>query len=140
MQPNTLYIIGPGTTTRTIADLIDQKKTLLGVDIFKNKEIIARDVNEKKILELIPNHQVKIVVTPIGGQGFVFGRGNQQISSKVINEVGIQNIIVIATQGKLHRLNSLRVDTGNLALNKELQNNGLRVISDYAIERTYPVE
>ena len=51
-----------------------------------------------------------------------------------------QNIIVIATQGKLHRLNSLRVDTGNLALNKELQNNGLRVISDYAIERTYPVE
>jgi predicted polyphosphate/ATP-dependent NAD kinase len=72
MQPDTLYIVGPGTTTRTISDLLDQKKTLLGVDLFFNKKIIANDVNEKQILQAINGKPAKIVVTLIGGQGFVF--------------------------------------------------------------------
>ena len=111
MQLDTIYIVSPGTTTRTIGDLLDQKKTLLGVDLIQNKKIIAKDVNEKQILQAIKGKAAKIIVTPIGGQGFIFGRGNQQISPKVIRQVGLDNIVVIATKSKLDRLVSLRVDT-----------------------------
>ncbi len=88
MKPDVIYIMGPGTTTRTISDLLDAKKTLLGVDLFINKKIVASDVNEKQILEAVKGKAAQIIVTPIGGQGFVFGRGNQQISAEVIRLVG----------------------------------------------------
>ncbi len=131
MQPGIPYIVGPGTTTRTVADLLDQKKTLLGVDLFLDKKIVAKDVNEKQILEKLNGKPTKIIVTPIGGQGFIFGRGNQQISSKVIRQVGLDNIIVIATKSKLDRLKSLRVDTGDTALDCEFRAHGVSVVTDY---------
>jgi predicted polyphosphate/ATP-dependent NAD kinase len=140
MQPDVLYIVGPGTTTRTIADLLDQKKTLLGVDLFQNKKIIASDVNEKQILQAIDGKTVRIIVTPIGGQGFIFGRGNQQISAQVIHKVGLENIIVIATKSKLDRLASLRVDTGDLGLDREFRTRGIRVITDYRIMQHMNIE
>ena len=140
MKPTNLYIIGPGTTTRTIGDLLDQKKTLLGVDLFQNKEITAKDVNEKKLLQAIEGRNSRIIVTPIGGQGFIFGRGNQQISPKIINQVGLDNIIVVATKSKLDRLESLKVDTGDSKLDAELRARGISVISDYKVKRKMPVE
>jgi predicted polyphosphate/ATP-dependent NAD kinase len=140
MKPTNLYIIGPGTTTRTIGDLLDQKKTLLGVDLFQNKEITAKDVNEKKLLQAIEGRNSQIIVTPIGGQGFIFGRGNQQISPKIINQVGLDNIIVVATKSKLDRLESLKVDTGDSKLDAELRARGISVISDYKVKRKMPVE
>jgi predicted polyphosphate/ATP-dependent NAD kinase len=138
MQPDTLYIVGPGTTTRTVADLLDQKKTLLGVDLIQNKQIIARDINEKQIIEATNGKPTKIIVTPIGGQGFIFGRGNQQISSRVIRQVGLDNIVVIATKSKLDRLKSLRVDTGDIELDNKFRAHGVKVVSDYknSIEMT----
>jgi predicted polyphosphate/ATP-dependent NAD kinase len=140
MKPDVIYIVGPGTTTRTIADLLDQKKTLLGVDLFQNKKIITHDVNEQQILETIRGKKAKIVVTPIGGQGFVFGRGNQQISPPVIREVGLDNILVVATESKLRSLNALRVDTGDADLDATFRKNGFRVVTDYKIEQTMKVE
>ena len=133
MEPNTIYILGPGTTTRAIAALLDERKTLLGVDLLLNGKIIKHDVNEKEILESIRGRKAKIVITPIGGQGFIFGRGNQQISPKVIREVGIENIIVIATKHKLKGLKKLRVDTGDLKLDQKLKGY-IRVIVDYGEE------
>jgi len=140
MQPDVIYIVGPGTTTRTIGDLLDVKKTLLGVDLFCNKKLIAKDVNEKQILEEIRGKKAQIIVTPIGGQGFIFGRGNQQISAKVIRQVGIDNIIVVATKSKLENLKSLRVDTGDPDLDEELRKRKLKVIVDYKTERVIRVE
>jgi predicted polyphosphate/ATP-dependent NAD kinase len=140
MQPDTLYIVGPGTTTRTISDLLDQKKTLLGVDLFFNKKIIANDVNEKQILQAINGKSVKIIVTLIGGQGFVFGRGNQQISANVIGQVGLDNVVVVATTSKLHNLKSLKVDTGDAALDSEFRARKLKVIVDYKVWEEMPVE
>ena len=131
MKKGAVYIIGPGTTTRTISDLLDQKKTLLGVDLFKNKKIIASDANEKQILETIKGKAARIIVTPIGGQGFIFGRGNQQISSKVIRQVGLDNIAVVASKSKLDRLKSLRVDTGDPELDKDLRAHEINVVIDY---------
>jgi predicted polyphosphate/ATP-dependent NAD kinase len=140
MKLNVLYIVGPGTTTRTIGDLLDAKKTLLGVDIFCNKKIVASDVNEKQILEKIQGKTARIIVTPIGGQGFIFGRGNQQISPQVIRRVGLDNIIVIATEGKLRNLKSLRVDTGDPSLDDALRARQLKVVADYKTEYTMSVE
>ncbi len=133
MKPDVVYIVGPGTTTRIIGDLLDVKKTLLGVDLFLNKKIIASDVNEKQILEKIEGKTAQIIVTPIGGQGFIFGRGNQQISPEVIRQVGLDNIIVVATEGKLRNLKSLRVDTGDSSLDDAFRGQPLRVITDYNV-------
>ena len=138
LQPDVLYILGPGTTTRTIADLLDQKKTLLGVDLLLNNKIVARDVNEKEILRYVEKRGAKIIVTPIGGQGFIFGRGNQQISPRVIRKVGIRNIIVIATKSKLRNLRFLRVDTGDSEMDESLKGK-IEVIIDYNQRVTMPV-
>jgi predicted polyphosphate/ATP-dependent NAD kinase len=140
MKPEIIYIVGPGTTTRTISDLLDQKKTLLGVDLFKEKKIVMRDVNEKQILQAINGKVIKIIVTPIGGQGFIFGRGNQQISSKVIRQVGLDNIIVVATKSKLERLESLRVDTGDPELDRQFRDHGIRVLVDYKNTKEIKIE
>jgi predicted polyphosphate/ATP-dependent NAD kinase len=131
MKPEIKYIMGPGTTTRIIVDLLDQKKTLLGVDIIQDKKIVSSDVNEQQILQATKDKASKIIVTPIGGQGFIFGRGNQQISSKVISQVGLDNVIVVATKSKLDKLESLRVDTGDSKLDKEFRARQIPVISDY---------
>jgi predicted polyphosphate/ATP-dependent NAD kinase len=140
MTPQTLYIVAPGTTTRTIADLLDQKKTLLGVDIIANKKIIAKDVNEKQILQAINGKASKIIVTPIGGQGFIFGRGNQQISSKVIRQIGLDSIVVVATKSKLDRLEILRVDTGDSELDEQFRSHGIKVVIDYKTTKEMNIE
>jgi predicted polyphosphate/ATP-dependent NAD kinase len=139
MKPDIVYILGPGTTTRTITDLLDEKKTLLGVDLLCNKKVIAHDVNENKILEMIHDRDAAIVVTPIGGQGFIFGRGNQQISSSVIRQVGTKNIIVVATKSKLRQLRKLRVDTGDPVLDKKLRGQ-INVVIDYKEQGVMAVE
>lgn len=140
MKPDVVYVVGPGTTTRTIGDLLDEKKTLLGVDLFCNKKIVAKDVNEKQILDYIKGKASRIIVTPIGGQGFIFGRGNQQISAKVIGQVGLDNIIVVATTSKLQNLKSLRVDTGNPTIDEALRSHVFRVVSNYKTEQPMHVE
>jgi len=140
MKPNLIYILGPGTTTRTIGDLLDEKKTLLGVDLFCDKKMVAHDVNEKQIIETIQGKAAQIIVTPIGGQGFIFGRGNQQISPEVIRRVGLDNIVVVATEGKLRSLRSLRVDTGDPNLDDALRAHKIKVVVDYKIEHMMRVE
>jgi predicted polyphosphate/ATP-dependent NAD kinase len=139
MEPDVVYIVSAGTTTRTIGDLLDQKKTLLGVDIFWNKNIVAKDVNEKQILEAIKDKTARIIVTPIGGQGFIFGRGNQQISPKVIRQVGIDNILVIATDNKMKNLKSLKVDTGDTELDVSFRGT-IKVVTDYKVQQTVPIK
>ena len=139
MAPGITYIVGPGTTTRTITDLLEQKKTRLGVDLLCNRKIIAHDMNEKEILEIIQNKKAKIVVTPIGGQGFIFGRGNQQISPAVIRHVGTDNIIVVATKSKLSQQKSLRVDTGDSLLDEEIRGK-IDVIVDYEEQYSIPIK
>jgi predicted polyphosphate/ATP-dependent NAD kinase len=116
------------------------EKTLLGVDVIKDREIVARDVGESELLRLVKRGRTKIVVTPIGGQGYIFGRGNQQISPRVIAEVGRDNIIVVSTEEKIDSLagQPLRVDTGGRALDEELSGY-LRVVTGYGQEVVYRV-
>ncbi len=128
MSDGSLYIVGTGSTTAKIAEVMGLKKTMLGVDLIKDEKLIASDVNEKAILEYIKNEKsVKIIVSPIGAQGFVFGRGNQQISSQVLRKVGKENIIIIATPQKLENTPFLLVDTGDDELDTELSGKTLVV-------------
>ncbi len=140
METDVVYIVGPGTTTRTIGDLLDSEKTLLGVDLFLNRKLIAKDVNEEQILKEIKGRKARIIVTPIGGQGFIFGRGNQQISPEVIRQVGLDNIVVVSTEAKLGRLRSLRVDTGDPSLDDEFRVRQIKVITNYKMVRAMRVE
>ena len=123
MQDGTLYILGPGTTTKGIADVLGVPKTLLGVDVVLDGKIVASDVTESQLIELLEGGRpAKIVVTAIGGQGHIFGRGNQQIGAGVIGRVGADNVIVVATRRKLGSLGRrpLMVDTGSQEVGRML--------------------
>lgn len=129
MEEDVCYLIGPGTTMMAVAEALGFKKTLLGVDAVLNKQLIATDLNEGAILDLLDEladqgheasqgrkvKKAKVIVTVIGGQGYVFGRGNQQLSHKVLKKIGKENIIIGASESKMIGLGGkpLLVDTGD---------------------------
>jgi len=132
MNPKATYILGPGTTVKCVADLLGIEKTLLGVDIY-HKDKVVKDVNEEKMLKEIGNWQnTWIVASPIGRQGILFGRGNQQISSKIIKLVRKDKITVLATRSKIRSIEDgvLRVDTSDAEVDKMLKGY-IRVATDY---------
>jgi predicted polyphosphate/ATP-dependent NAD kinase len=141
MDVNGVYILGPGTTLKCVADLLGIEKTLLGVDVYK-KGKIAKDVNEAKLLRTIKDWQnTWIILSPIGRQGVLLGRGNQQISPEIIKRVGKEKIIVGATKSKLQSIEGgvLRVDTGDTEVDNILRGY-IRVITDYKEWRLVPVQ
>jgi len=114
MDEETLYLLGPGTTVRAITDAMDLPKTLLGVDAVHGGTLVGEDLNERAILSLFKEYARRaIIVTPLGGNGFIFGRGNKQFTPEVIKRTGAENVRVIATRQKLRALDCLRVDTGD---------------------------
>ena len=131
MIPDVLYILGAGTTTESIARELGVNKTLLGVDAVKNGKTVAMDIDEKTLWTLLEQGQeAKILISPIGAQGFILGRGNQQISTRIVRRVGIGNIIVVATPHKLRETPVLYVDSGDSALDAEFGDTIL-VVSGY---------
>ncbi|MGB9590978.1 MAG: ATP-NAD kinase family protein [Candidatus Kryptoniota bacterium] len=118
------YILGPGTTTKAITDYLGLQKTLIGVDIIINRQFLKKDVGETELLDLLSSvSDAKIIVTPIGGQGFIFGRGNQQISPQIIRRVGRENIWIISTLDKIISLKGrpLLLDTGDYQLDMDFR-------------------
>ncbi len=143
-EPGTLWLIGAGTTTRAVTADLNEAGTLLGVDAYWDGSLIGTDLGERDILSLIERSKaadVRIVLTPIGGQGFIFGRGNQQFSPEVIRIVGRGNLVILATENKLHALEGapLLVDTGDVALDEELEGY-YRIVSGYKRYTMYPIK
>ncbi len=139
MEPGVTYVIGPGSTTARIAKALSQPKTLLGVDLYRDGARVREDASETDILEELSAHgDARIVVSPIGAQGFFFGRGNQQISAKVIRAAGADNVVVVSTPSKLCGTPVLRIDTGDRALDEEFRGN-LKVVTGYKRKRLVKV-
>lgn len=122
MENDTLYLLGPGTTVRAITDQLKISKTLLGIDAIYSNELVGRDLNERGILELLNKFKkAEIILTPIGGQGFILGRGNKQFTPKILKIIGKKNIKIIATEEKMKGLKCLRVDTGDIEIDKNFK-------------------
>jgi predicted polyphosphate/ATP-dependent NAD kinase len=116
-------------------------KTLIGVDVILQKRLVITDANEAQLLKLLATRQpAKIIVTPIGGQGYIFGRGNQQISPPVIRQVDRENIMVVSTPEKINALQGrpLLVDTGDPTVDRMLTGY-VRVITGYNQQIVYRV-
>lgn len=123
MEEGTLYLVGPGTTTRAILNRLGLEKTLLGVNAVRGGRLVAADASEARLLDLLQGGlPAKVLVTPIGGQGYLFGRGNQPLSPEVIRRVGKENLVVVATPTKIAALRGrpFLVDTGDPDLDREL--------------------
>jgi predicted polyphosphate/ATP-dependent NAD kinase len=139
MESGIMYVLGPGSTTKAIADQLGLEKTLIGVDVIENGELVQVDANENQLLSLLEGRSALIIVSPIGGQGHLFGRGNQQISHRVIDQVGTRQIVVVCTPDKLHSLEGrpLQVDSGDEGTDARLSGY-LRVVTgfnEYAVYR-----
>ena len=140
LKSGVLYILGPGTTTKAITDLLEMDGSLIGIDVILDRELIAKDVAEKELLALLDKHlSAEIIVTPIGGQGLLFGRGNLQISARVIRQVGVENLTIIATPGKIASLGGrpFLMDLGDSKLEQEMPT-FFRVISGWRNTTMYP--
>ncbi len=135
MDPETLYLLGTGSTVFGIKRRLGIAGTLLGVDVTRGRELVAADVTEHQLLDLLGpkgGAPARIVVTVIGGQGYIFGRGNQQLSPRVIQRVGRDHITVVATRQKIAALGGkpLLVDTGSEETNAMLTGY-MRVVTGY---------
>lgn len=115
-------VVGPGTTTHRMLAALGLAGTLTGVDVVCDGKVEARDVSEARLMEVLEGRRAHVVVTPIGGQGFLFGRGDLQIGPDLLRQVGPEGIVVVATPGKLGSLRNrpLLVDTGDDAVDRSL--------------------
>jgi predicted polyphosphate/ATP-dependent NAD kinase len=122
MDDDTLYIIGPGSTTGAIMEAMGLAHTLLGVDLVKARKMVKADATDADIKAAQATHggPAELIVSVIGHQGFVFGRGNLQITPEIIRAVGKKHITIVAAEKKVEALKELFVDTGEAALDKEL--------------------
>lgn len=141
-EPETLFLLGPGSTVASVAERNDLDKSLLGVDAVRGGVLVGRDLAERELLELLDRDGAAcLVLSPIGAQGFVLGRGNQQLSPAVVRRVGRDRISVVATPMKLAHTKVLRFDTGDPSLDAELARDGFfPVVTGYHLKRLVPVE
>ena len=140
-----LFVIGSGSTTAFIMEELALDSTLLGVDLVQEQMLVQSDVTEAEIWSAIAQakaqgHGVKLVITLIGGQGHILGRGNQQLSPRVIRAIGKDNIVIVATKTKLQALNQrpLISDSGDPSLDQELSGY-LPIVTGYNDQVLYPV-
>lgn len=121
-ESDTLFVMGSGSTVGAIMEYLGLDNTLLGVDVIKNGELVASDVSAPELLNITKNKPSKVVLTVIGGQGHILGRGNQQLSPAFIRKIGKENMMVVATKQKIHALDGkpLRLDSGDPKLDEEL--------------------
>ena len=142
IDDNMMIIWGSGGTLRTIGSILGFDLNTLGIDITVGKEILASDLNEKEILEYLGSHDgdVTLLLSPMGGQGFLIGRGNLQLSPDVLREVGVDRVLGIVTPAKMLTLRSLRIETGDPEMDERFsEKKYLKVLQGYRTTRILPV-
>ena len=137
-----LVIWGSGGTLRTIAEGLGFNPTLLGIDASIGKKQVGTDLNEESLLELISEHggACTLLVSPMGGQGFLLGRGNLQLSPEVLRAIGIDAVLGVVTPAKMLTVAQLRIDTGDAELDAQFQaKKYLKVLQGYRTTRLLKV-
>lgn len=136
-NPKTIYILGCGSTVNSVGKALNLDTTVLGIDVIQERKILAKDVNESTLKELLDNdYPKKLLLSPIGAQGFILGRGNLQLSPEIIRKIGIDNIVVLSTPSKLMKTPKIRIDTGDQNLDKEIAaKKNIPVITGYSTIR-----
>ncbi|MEM2124042.1 MAG: ATP-NAD kinase family protein [Methanolinea sp.] len=133
--PDILYILGPGGTTAAIAAELGLEKTLLGFDAVKAGRLVGTDLDERGICSLLARYpRARLVVSVLGSQGAVLGRGTQQVSPRVLRAMGKENVIVVATPRKLAETPRVFVDTGDPELDRAFGPT-IRVVTGYRVAR-----
>ena len=135
---NRLIIWGSGGTLRTIGQSLGFQPTLLGIDATLGASQVGTDLNESSLLELISQHDgpCTLLVSPMGGQGFLLGRGNLQLSPDVLRAIGIDAVLGVVTPAKMLTVAQLRIDTGDADLDAEFQaKKYLKVLQGYRTTR-----
>ena len=139
---NRLIIWGSGGTLRTISNMIGFQGTVLGIDASIGSQQIGTDLNEKQLLNLLSTHtgEVTLLLSPMGGQGFLIGRGNLQLSPDVLREIDIVNILGVVTPAKLLSVRRLRIETGDVNLDQKFaEKKYLKVLQGYRTTRVLPI-
>lgn len=141
-SPESVFLFGPGGTTAALRDHLGLPSTLLGIDAVVNRKRVAADLDETGIRRVLENHpKAKLVLSPIGAQGFILGRGNLQLSPDVLHRIGVENVLVVATPSKLRATPRLRVDTGEPALDRAFaEKEYLRVVIGYRTLKLHPID
>jgi len=140
-NPDTLYLLGPGGTLDHVKRKLGIRGSLLGIDGVVGKALVAADLDEAGLLRLLDAHATaKLVLSPIGAQGFLVGRGNQEVSPAVLRRIGIGNVVVVATPDKLRHTPELHVDTGDPELDREFAaKEYLFVVQGYHEMKVHPI-
>ena len=138
--PDTYFVIGSGSTITGAMEAIGLTSTLLGVDLVLNGEVIGSDLTAAQLVEACAGKPTRIIVTLIGGQGHILGRGNQQISAELIRHAGIDNLLVLASKRKIQALDKrpIVVDSGDPALDAALRGS-IEAVTGYNDHVLYPV-
>ena len=138
-----LIIWGSGGTLRAMSENLGMQTTLLGIDASRDGVLVGRDLAEDGLLKLLAESEsdsVLLLLSPMGGQGFLIGRGNLQLSPEVLSAVGVDNILGVATPGKLAILSELRIDSGDADLDADIRERRyLRVLQGYRTTRLIKV-
>ena len=141
---NCLIVWGAGGSLNKIAKLCHLETTLLGIDISKGNELIGADLSEKELISILENfsgNEIVLLLSPMGGQGFLIGRGNLQLSPDVLRKIGIDNIMGVATPAKLLSISRIRIDTGDTLLDKEIRGKKyIKMIQGYRTIKIVKIE
>jgi len=137
-----LVIWGSGGTLREIGGNIGFELTTLGIDATIGSEKVGTDLAESGIIEILDSHDgpVTLLLSPMGGQGFLIGRGNLQLSPSVLSSIGVDNIMGVVTPAKLLTVRALRIETGDDSLDQEFASKRyMKVLQGYRTTRILPV-
>jgi len=126
-----IVVLGTGSTVYHVFKAMNIEKTLLGIDFFETGKIVNRDVNEQQLFELTKNKDITIVLTPIGGQGFLLGRGNQQISSRVLTNAKSFKFVILSSEQKLETIDQLELDLDSPIDVPDIRNGYIKVLTAY---------
>ena len=116
-------VMGPGSTCLAIKQALGLNGALLGCDVLLPTGEAMENATSADLLNLASQHTLHVLVSFTRHQGFLLGRGNQQLSAEVLHALSWkQDATVLGSRTKLATLDQrpMLVDTGDARLDQQL--------------------